>query len=70
MKKNERVELIIEDMGTDGEGIGHIADENGERKIAVFVKDAVMGDRIQAVITKVKKQYAYARLLEILEPSP
>lgn len=70
MKKNDVIELRIEDMGTEGEGIGHVSDETGQRGIAVFVKDAVMGDRIQAVITKVKKQYAYARVLKILEPSP
>lgn len=70
MKKNEVIELMIEDMGTDGEGIGHIPGPDGEHRIAVFVKDAAMGDRIEAVITKVKKQYAYARLLKILEPSP
>ena len=43
MKKNDSIELMIEDMGTDGEGIGHVATEDG-RSIAVFVKDAVMGD--------------------------
>lgn len=70
MKKNDVIELTIEDMGTDGEGIGHVNAEAGERGIAVFVKDAVMGDHIQAVITKVKKQYAYARVLKVLQPSP
>lgn len=70
MKKNEVIELIIEDMGTDGEGIGHVWDEDRKQGIAVFVKDAVIGDRIQAVITKVKKQYVFARLLELLESSP
>lgn len=53
VKKNDSIELVIEDMGTDGEGIGHVATEDG-RSIAVFVKDAVMGDTIRAAITKVK----------------
>ena len=69
MKKNDSIELMIEDMGTDGEGIGHVATEDG-RSIAVFVKDAVMGDTIRAAITKVKKQYVYARLVEVIKPSP
>lgn len=69
MKKNDSIELVIEDMGTDGEGIGHVATEDG-RSIAVFVKDAVMGDTIRAAITKVKKQYVYARLVEVIKPSP
>lgn len=63
MKKNEIVEITIEDIGVNGEGIGKI---DG---YALFVKDAVIGDRIEAKITKAKKNYAYARLMKILEPS-
>lgn len=69
MKKNDVIELTIEDMGTDGEGIGHIEEADG-RKLAVFVKDAVMGDVIRAVVIKVKKQFLYARLLDVITPSP
>ncbi|MCR4691145.1 MAG: 23S rRNA (uracil(1939)-C(5))-methyltransferase RlmD [Lachnospiraceae bacterium] len=62
--KNQEYEITIEDFGNDGEGIGHI---DG---IAVFVKDAAKGDRAVVRITKVKKNYAYARLMQIIEPSP
>ena len=48
MKKNEIVEITIEDIGVNGEGIGKI---DG---YALFVKDAVIGDRIEAKITKAK----------------
>ena len=64
MKKDDIIELTIEDLGIDGEGIGK-ADG-----MALFVKDAVVGDRIRAKIMKMKKNYGYARLLEVLEPSP
>ena len=64
MKKDDIIELTIEDLGIDGEGIGK-ADG-----MAIFVKDAVVGDRIQAKIMKMKKHYGYARLMEVLEPSP
>ena len=64
MKKNDQTELIIEDMSSEGLGIGHASG------MAVFVKDAVIGDRIRAKIVKVKKTYAYARLEEILSPGP
>lgn len=71
MKKNEVYEMIIEDFGTDGEGIGHIAEAGTEgRGIAVFVKDTVVGDVIQVRILKVKKNYAYGRLEKLLQPSP
>ena len=51
MKKDDIIELTIEDLGIDGEGIGK-ADG-----MAIFVKDAVVGDRIQAKIMKMKKHY-------------
>ncbi len=63
MEKNQEFELTIEDLGNDGEGIGHI---DG---MAVFVKDAVPGDVIRVRIVKVKKQYAYGRVMEVLMPS-
>ena len=64
MNKNELVEVVIEDIGVNGEGIGKI---NG---YTLFVKDAVIGDRIEAKIMKAKKNYGYARLMKVLEPSP
>ena len=64
MKKNDSIELKIEDMGVDGEGIGKY------EGMTFFVKDAVIGDTIHAGITKLKKNYGYARVQEILEPSP
>ena len=63
-RKNDIVTLDIEDCGVDGEGIGK-ADG-----FTVFVKDAVIGDRVTAKIMKAKKNYGYGRLIEILKPSP
>ena len=63
MQKNDRIELEITDMGVGGEGIGK-ADG-----LTFFVKDAVIGDRIIARVTKLKKTYGYARLEELLVPS-
>ena len=64
LKKNDEIEVTIEDIGTSGEGIGR-ADG-----AVLFVRDAVPGDHILAGITKVKKTYAYARLIRIITPSP
>lgn len=64
MKKNDLVEVKIEDIGMDGEGIGKV---DG---YTLFVKDAVIGDVIEAKITKAKKNYGYARMINIKEPSP
>ena len=63
MKKDDFVTLTIEDMGVDGEGIGHV---DG---CTLFVKDALIGDVITAKIMKMKKNYGYARMMDILTPS-
>lgn len=62
-KKNDLVTVTIEDIGSEGEGIGR-ADG-----FTLFVKDAVVGDTVEAKIVKSKKSYAYARLEKILEAS-
>lgn len=64
MKKEDIVTLKIEDLGSDGLGIGRV------EGMAVFVKDTVIGDEIQAKIIKLKKNYAFGRLEKILTPSP
>lgn len=64
MKKNQTVTAEITDMGINGEGVGRI---DG---YTLFIKDAVIGDRVEAKITKAKKNYGYARLMKILRPSP
>ena len=64
MKKDDLIELTIEDLGVDGEGIGKV---DG---MTIFVKDAVPGDRVQAKVMKMKKSYGYARLMQVLDPSP
>ncbi len=63
-QKNELVTVKIEDIGNDGEGIGKV------EGYTLFVKDAVIGDEVQARITRPKKNYAYARCEKILTPSP
>ena len=61
--KNQEVEVTIEDMSVNGEGIGHAYG------MTLFVKGAVVGDEIIAGITKVKKNLCYARVVKIVTPS-
>ncbi len=63
MNKNDIVRLTIEDMSLEGAGIGHT---DG---VTIFVKDAVVGDVCDVIITKVKKTYCFAALKEVVEPS-
>ena len=51
-------------MGVGGEGIGKY------EGMTFFVKDALIGDTIKARATKLKKNYGYARVEEIIIPSP
>ena len=64
LKKNQEILLTIEDFTKDGEGLGKY------QGFPFFVKDTVIGDRVIAAVTKLKKNYGYARLVSILEPSP
>ncbi|MBU3878189.1 23S rRNA (uracil(1939)-C(5))-methyltransferase RlmD [Faecalicatena sp. AGMB00832] len=64
MQKNEIARVTIEDIGVNGEGIGKV---NG---YTLFIKDAVIGDVVEAKVIKAKKNYGYARLMKILTPSP
>ena len=61
--KDELLTVTITDIGNDGEGIGKI---DG---YTLFIKDAVIGDTVSAKIMKAKKNYAYAHLEKVIEPS-
>ena len=63
IKKNDEFILEIEDMGVNGEGIGHV---DG---LALFVKDALIGDTVRVKVMKMQKNYGFARLLEVIAPS-
>lgn len=61
--KNDLFQVRIEDMSDTGEGIGK-ADG-----FTWFIKDAVIGDVVEAKVMKVKKSYGFARLMKVLQPS-
>ena len=62
-KKNDMVTVEIKDMGHDGEGIGKA------EGYTLFIKDAVIGDLVEAKVMKAGKNYGYARLMQVLKPS-
>ena len=62
-KKNDVLEIEITDQGTTGEGIGKVSG------YTLFVKDTVIGDVAKGKVMKAKKNYAFARLVEIVKPS-
>lgn len=62
--KNDQVEITIEDIGAEGEGIGKY------QGYTLFVKDTAMGDRALVQVTKAGKTYGYARLIKLIASSP
>ena len=62
--KGQTVEIDIERLGTGGEGVGRI---DG---FTVFVPGALYGEKVEAVIDVVKKSYASAKLVRIINESP
>jgi len=63
IKKGHTAEVTIEKLVYGGRGLARL---NG---MALFVRGAVPGDRLIIEIAKVKKNYAEARIGELLEPS-
>ncbi len=63
MKKNDDIILTISGMTAEGNGVGRY------EGMAVFVPEVVVGERVSAHIIKVQKNYAVARLNEVIEKS-
>ncbi len=61
--KDEIIQVDITDIADGGEGIGH---SDG---YTLFVKDAVIGDKVRAKIMKAGRSYAFAKLVQIVTPS-
>jgi 23S rRNA (uracil1939-C5)-methyltransferase len=63
-KKGEDVELIIDSLAYGGKGV---ARQDG---FVVFVERALPGQKVRVRITRRRKGYAEARVLEVLQPAP
>ncbi|WP_413164379.1 23S rRNA (uracil(1939)-C(5))-methyltransferase RlmD [Capilliphycus salinus ALCB114379] len=62
-KPGQQLELEITDLTDTGDGLGR------HQQRVVFVPDTVPGDRIVARLLHVKRQYAIAKLEQLLTPS-
>lgn len=63
IEKGQIVELVINDMTEDGKGISR---KDG---LVIFCEGALPGDLVEAKITKVKKNFAIAKVKNIIEQS-
>jgi 23S rRNA (uracil1939-C5)-methyltransferase len=62
--RGQELELTVDSFAHGGNGVARL---DG---FVVFVQGAVPGDRVRAAVTKAKRGYAEARVVELLEPSP
>lgn len=63
MKKNDLIQLEITAMSSEGSGIGRYEGR------AVFVPMTAIGDIVKVKVLKVKQNYAFGKIEEILTPS-
>jgi 23S rRNA (uracil1939-C5)-methyltransferase len=63
-QQGQLLEIIITDLSDRGDGIGRWQER------VVFVPATVPGDRVRVRLMHVKAQYAYGKLVDVLEPSP
>tara|TARA_B100000795_G_scaffold13584_1_gene9325 strand:+ start:1468 stop:2922 length:1455 start_codon:yes stop_codon:yes gene_type:complete len=67
VKKNQVLELKIEDYAFGGKGIARIRNEEGD--FVVFVPNTLPGQLVKAQINKSSKKYAEAKLIDVIVPS-
>lgn len=63
MKKDDIVELKIESIGMEGEGVAR------DEGFVIFINGALLGEKIKAQIIEVKKNFARAKVIKVLEAS-
>ncbi|WP_028558846.1 23S rRNA (uracil(1939)-C(5))-methyltransferase RlmD [Paenibacillus pinihumi] len=64
VQKNDVVVTDIIGLTHDGEGVGRV---DG---FTLFIQGALPGEQVRAKVLKVKKQYGYAKLMDMLQESP
>ncbi|GEO78363.1 tRNA (uracil-5-)-methyltransferase [Companilactobacillus mindensis DSM 14500] len=64
LKKNQELELNIQDLSYEGKGVAKVDD------FTLFVDNALPGETVKAVITRINKNFGFARTLDVLKASP
>jgi 23S rRNA (uracil1939-C5)-methyltransferase len=67
-ERGQEIELHIDSLAFGGAGVARFG-ASGHGWV-VFVRDALPGDTVRAVVTKRKRHYGEARLVEVVTPSP
>lgn len=64
LSPGQRVTLTITDIAFGGEGVGRV------EQFVVFVPFVAVGEEVEAELVEVKKQFARAKLIQVIKPSP
>lgn len=64
LSSSTKVLLTITDIAFGGEGVARLND------FVVFVPFVLVGEVVEAEITEIKKKFARARMLRVIQPSP
>ncbi|MCI8596519.1 MAG: 23S rRNA (uracil(1939)-C(5))-methyltransferase RlmD [Clostridia bacterium] len=64
LKKNDVIEIEIDGIGCNGEGIAHVGG------YTVFIRTALPGEKVRAVIILAKPTFAVGKLKQVLRSSP
>ena len=64
LNKNEIYETVITDYTAEGQGVAHV------EGCAVFIPNAIAGEKVKVRIEVAKKNWAAGKIVEILEKSP
>ena len=64
LNKNQIYEAVVTDYTSEGQGVAHI------EGCAVFIPNAIAGERYTVRIEKAQKTWAAGKIVEILEKSP
>lgn len=62
--KNQIYETVVTDYTAEGQGVAHI------EGCAVFIPNAIAGERVRVRIEKAQKTWASGKIVELLEKSP
>lgn len=62
IEKNEEYILDIVSQGYEGEGIAKVDDN-----FPIFIEGALVGEKVKVKIVKVKKKFAFGKIIEIIE---
>jgi 23S rRNA (uracil1939-C5)-methyltransferase len=62
--RGELLELVVEGVAHGGAGVARL------ERYVLFVEGAFPGERVRAEVTRSKRDYAHARAVEVLDPSP